>query len=254
MSRRWIVPLSVALFTAFAAAVMARPVAETILYAGPDGQDVIGERCGTPVPTPEEQEAVFQQVKQWLAAHPQKGVGIAAITTIPVAVHVVRSNTGQWDLTDAQINNQISVLNAAYTATNFRFSLASVDRTNNTAWSQHTMGSAEDRPGRESRHHAKPLLVQHRGRAPGLRDLPLVLCRDERHARRGVPLLLLPRRLRRALQPGGHGHPRDRPLPGPLPHVPGRLHRERRLRGRHPGRGEPGLRVPGGPEHVHGHG
>ncbi len=67
-----------------------------------------------------------------------------AITTIPVAMHVVRSNTGQWDVTDTQIANQIAVLNGAYASTNFRFSLASTDRTNNTAWSQHTMGSANE--------------------------------------------------------------------------------------------------------------
>ncbi len=109
-------------------------------YQGPTGEVVPAERCATHVPTLEEQERVFQEVQRWLDAHPE-GPSPRAITTIPVAMHVVRSNTGQWDVTDTQIANQISVLNGAFANTNFRFSLASTDRTNNSTWSQHTMGS-----------------------------------------------------------------------------------------------------------------
>ena len=115
-----------------------------VTYASPDGGTVLGERCATPVPTPEEQDAVQEYVDQWLAAHPEAQDGLRAITTIPVAMHVVRSNSGAWDITDTQIANQIAVLNAAYANTNFRFSLVSTDRTNNTAWSQHQMGSSNE--------------------------------------------------------------------------------------------------------------
>ena len=48
----------------------------------------------------------------------------------------------------------------------------------------------------------------------------------------------------RALQRGRHRHARGRPLPGPVPHLPGRLHRPRRLRRRHAARGFAGLRLP----------
>ncbi len=114
-----------------------------VMYADPDGVLVPGERCATHVPTEAEQQRVAEDVARWLADHPGFG-SLRAITTIPVAVHVVRSSTGAWDITDTQINNQIAVLNAAYANTNFRFTLSSVDRTNNTAWSQHTMGSSNE--------------------------------------------------------------------------------------------------------------
>jgi PKD repeat protein len=110
---------------------------------GPRGELVPVERCATPVPSIEEQDRVQREVQRWLDAHPE-GASPRAITTIPVAMHVVRSNSGQWDVTDTQIANQIAVLNGAYANTNFRFVLASTDRTNNTAWSQHTMGSANE--------------------------------------------------------------------------------------------------------------
>ena len=63
----------------------------------------------------------------------------------------------------------------------------------------------------------------------------------------------LPGGSRGALQPGRHRDPRDRPLGRALPHVPGRLLGQRRLRRRHAGRGLAGVRVPDGPRHLHGH-
>jgi PKD repeat protein len=113
-----------------------------VTYLAPNGEAVSGERCATHVPTLAEQERVLEEVNRWLAAHPE--FSPRAITTIPVAMHVVRSNSGAWDVTDQQIIDQIAVLNSAYANTNFRFSLASTDRTNNTTWSQHTMGSAAE--------------------------------------------------------------------------------------------------------------
>jgi PKD repeat protein len=113
-----------------------------VTYMGASGGAVRGERCGTVAPSPAEQEKLFEQVNNWLQTNAPGTM--AAITTIPVAIHVVRSNSGAWDVSDTQINNQMAVLNAAYAGTNFQFSLASVDRTNNTNWSQHTMGSANE--------------------------------------------------------------------------------------------------------------
>jgi hypothetical protein len=115
-----------------------------VTYAGPDGEVVEGERCGVIPPSLEEQQRLLQEVEEWLRLHAGDEDATTAVTTIPVAVHVVRSNAGSWNVTDAQINNQIAVLNAAYASTNFQFSLASIDRTNNTAWSQHTPGSAAE--------------------------------------------------------------------------------------------------------------
>jgi hypothetical protein len=80
----------------------------------------------------------------------------AGTVTVPVYFHVIRRNTtvAGGNVTSAQINNQISVLNAAYAGaapggtganTPFRFQLVSVDRTTNTRWFNLSHGSSAER-------------------------------------------------------------------------------------------------------------
>lgn len=60
--------------------------------------------------------------------------------TIPVYFHIIKSSTGAGTVTSTQINNQIAVLNAAYSGTTggantpFRFQLVSTDMTTNDSW------------------------------------------------------------------------------------------------------------------------
>ena len=64
--------------------------------------------------------------------------------TIPVYVHVMRDANGVGDVTDAQITQQIAVMNTSYAGgksstaakTGFSFTLAGIDRFNNTQWHQ----------------------------------------------------------------------------------------------------------------------
>lgn len=134
-----------ALLATFVANLAAAPAEKYhATYLNENGVAVSGDRCGTAPPSLAQQEQLLQQTKRWLEQRSDFAPGMVAMTTIPVAFHVVRSNTGQWDVTDQQIVNQVAVLNAAYAGTNFQFSLASIDRTNNTAWSQHQMGSANE--------------------------------------------------------------------------------------------------------------
>ena len=60
--------------------------------------------------------------------------------TIPVYTHIITNNQGQGDITDAQVEAQIDVLNQAYAGatggveTKFSFVNAGIDRTQNQAW------------------------------------------------------------------------------------------------------------------------
>ena len=65
--------------------------------------------------------------------------------TIPVYWHVIRSGTGtnQGNITDAQIAQQIQVLNAAYAGTGWSFTLAATTRTTNSTWYTCSGGSCE---------------------------------------------------------------------------------------------------------------
>ena len=74
--------------------------------------------------------------------------GIAARTggTINVYFHVINNGTGlaNGDVPDSQIADQIAVLNAAYAATGWSFTLASTDRTTSAAWYTVTQGSSAE--------------------------------------------------------------------------------------------------------------
>ncbi len=127
---------------ALALALAANPVAgedisHEISYIGEDGFSATGIRCATPEVDEETELRVQNQIDDWLAKNP-RSINKQGYTEIPVAMHIVRSNTGQWDVTQQQIDDQITVLNDAFANTNFQFVLSSVDRTNNTNWSTNT--------------------------------------------------------------------------------------------------------------------
>ena len=81
-------------------------------------------------------------VAYWYADKPA-----AAAKVPPVAqrMPVLRLNSGKW-LHDkrSQITSQVNVLNAAYAATPFRFTLAGITRTTNATWYTMTPGSTAE--------------------------------------------------------------------------------------------------------------
>ncbi len=114
-----------------------------VTYMGAGGVEVEGERCGVVAPDLEEQQRVHGQIQEWIDVFGDGGVH-SAVTTIPVAFHVVQANNGSYNVSDQQIQDQIAVLNAAYAGTNFQFSLASIDRTRNNRWTRHSPGSSAE--------------------------------------------------------------------------------------------------------------
>jgi Pregnancy-associated plasma protein-A len=114
----------------------------------------LSRRCATKDHDEKEREQVAQEnsrFKKALAASGQEVERAAGSVTVPVYFHVIRSGTGAGDVTDAQIDAQIAVLNDAYSGdtgganTPFRFTRAGVDRTNNDAWYTMGYGSQEEK-------------------------------------------------------------------------------------------------------------
>ncbi|GIH07636.1 zinc metalloprotease [Rhizocola hellebori] len=66
---------------------------------------------------------------------------LAAAINIPVAFHVIKENNTVGEISDQMINAQMNVLNAAYAASGFTFSLSSVERVVNPAWYPIVYGS-----------------------------------------------------------------------------------------------------------------
>jgi hypothetical protein len=66
---------------------------------------------------------------------------------VPVYFHVINQGAGiaNGDIPDSQITAQMNVLNAAYSNTPFKFTLAGTDRTTNSTWYNLRSGSAAEK-------------------------------------------------------------------------------------------------------------
>ena len=207
-------------------------------------------------------------------------LGAAALRTgcteIPVVVHVLHRTTAE-NLSDAQINSQIDILNDDFRATNadksstpavfqpligdarITFKLATTDPSGNpttgivrTSTNEHVVQLRHRQ--RQAQHHRRRRRLAG-GQVPQRLDLrqpastaPVrparlraVPGRPRRHRRRGDPAQRLRqhRHRVRAVQPRPHRHPRGRALAEPAAHLGRRRNRlhGQRLRGRHPERG-----------------
>jgi hypothetical protein len=87
--------------------------------------------CATPELSPVQVETVERDFRSRFAGI-EKGPPLPRIIT--VNFHVIRGSSGQGDVTDTQIDNQIKVLNTAYSAWNLAFVRGTTDRTNNATW------------------------------------------------------------------------------------------------------------------------
>jgi hypothetical protein len=111
------------------------------------------QRCGTRHPD-EETAALLEDANARFRAG-RAAQGAPALRTgtvnVNVFVHVVKSTSGQGDVSDQQISDQIATLNNSFGGlsggadTIYRFVLAGVDRTANDAWYAATPGTAAER-------------------------------------------------------------------------------------------------------------
>lgn len=131
--------LALGLALTLPAAVSAAPSSSALEHA--NGHSAV-LRCGTREPNEVDKllrEESFQKlVSQLNKGKPGGGGGGGGGTftpaTIPVYVHVIRDGNGNGGPTQTQMNNQMTVLNNAYSADGFTFSVASTDFSNNSSW------------------------------------------------------------------------------------------------------------------------
>jgi hypothetical protein len=117
--------------SAFAAG-LAPEIQQDTHFIGHDGELIRGMRCSAPAANALQRAAMDLAQKAWQ----ENGEKMASIS-IPVAWHVVyrtRRGNVEGNIPDAWINDQISVLNAAFSGTGFSFFLSSVDRTSSKKW------------------------------------------------------------------------------------------------------------------------
>ena len=105
------------------------------------GQLVLGSRCAAPEATPAQAAADHALVAEFRQLF---GDAPSIARDIPIRWHVIYNpSTGQGNISDTMIADQIDVLNAAYQGTGFSFTLAGVTRTGNKRYYTGCYGGAE---------------------------------------------------------------------------------------------------------------
>lgn len=112
---------------------------------GKETKDEIKERFCPVLPSEEEVKAMEGDFETKLAERNLANLDNVNGGVINVYFHVVRSGTSasQGNVSDSQINQQISVLNNAFASTGWAFNLVSVSRTTNSTWYNGCYGSSE---------------------------------------------------------------------------------------------------------------
>lgn len=99
-------------------------------------------RCAVESP-PAEQITALNEAARLGAA--KQEISRVAARNVPVYVHVVSTQAKRSRYTQAQVNNQIAVMNDAYSGMGITFSLKSTDFTVNAQWAAADLGSTAER-------------------------------------------------------------------------------------------------------------
>jgi len=107
-------------------------------------------KCGTIRPVPVKRARIDKDLEKFRMARTSRAVSERTPQSVTVSVYFHEINEGHSLVTDAQIGNQITVLNSAFAATPFNFVLAGVTHTTNKAWFRMTPGSVAEREAKLS--------------------------------------------------------------------------------------------------------
>jgi hypothetical protein len=123
--------------------------------------DVLTGRCQTIAPEPAERDAIDSDLTAFVRAKQARGEQVdrkPGSVEIPVWFHVINSGAGlaNGDIPQSQIDDQIAVLNAAYSATPFKFKLVGVDRTKNKRWYAMAPGTGAERKAKAALRQGGP--------------------------------------------------------------------------------------------------
>jgi Pregnancy-associated plasma protein-A len=140
--------LSVATSAVTAAENGRRPfVIEGYSFVSQEDFVLAGKRCAAPQVDDERAAEIDRFLFDHLArqkASPGGADALARGAAINVYVHVITSATGAGNVSDAQINEQLNVLQAAYAAGNWTFNRIATTRTANSTWYTMTPGSTAE--------------------------------------------------------------------------------------------------------------
>ena len=132
--------ISTRLFPALLVAAASLAFASRDAGASPAAQVLMrGRACATPEPTAEER-AKLSSLDRALAQRTAAPVG----GTIQIAFHVIHDGD-QGNVSDEQIQDQIRELNRNFLGTGYRFSLATVDRTDDARWFKVLPGTGDEK-------------------------------------------------------------------------------------------------------------
>ncbi|MBQ0936779.1 zinc metalloprotease [Ideonella paludis] len=135
--------------------------------------DILSHRCHTVAPEPAERAAIDERLSAFRNMRMARGVEVqraVGSVTIPVWFHVIRKGTGiaNGDIPQSQIDDQIAVLNAAYSSTPFVFQLVGVDRTTNSTWFKMTPGTKAEKAAKTALRKGGPETLNLYSANPGL--------------------------------------------------------------------------------------
>jgi hypothetical protein len=108
-----------------------------------NGEPLIKRGCDTHDLALDVQARVDQEVANFMASRPDN-VSFA-IAPIPVWYHVIRSSSGQGNVSDQTLSAQLTVLNNAYASSGVSFYLAGTTRTANDTWYTAGHGSTAEK-------------------------------------------------------------------------------------------------------------